>query len=268
MENGKVIFDEIADFYDETRKEITPNEINAMVSAMDSCRTVLDVGVGTGRIAKPLQDKGFMVTGIDLSVKMMEKARLKGVNNLVIGNATNLPFLDKSFDALVSVHVFHLLDQRERMMREAARVTKHVILSLIRESDSQKSVQAQDRKLAWTVYTEMREKYGYPVDPSLKNSRRYNEHTVLEDFPPYGKILVNETEHHTDPLNFSRRFRRSSRYVKLSSEIPEKIHSEILEEVDSRLAQMALPSTITRVKEYLCVWRPEDLVRITDQRSM
>ncbi len=268
MQNGKPIFDQIADFYDETRSEITPDELNAIVSALGSCKTILDVGVGTGRIAKPLQDKGFTVTGLDLSVKMMEKAREKGVKHLVIGNATELPFLDKFFDAFISVHVLHLLEQREKMMSEAARVTKNIIMSLIRESEDNGAGRRRDRRMAWNIYMETREKYGYPLEIKGQNSNHFSENLILEDFPPYRKILIHETEHRTNPQDFSKRFKKSSRYVKLSSDIPEDIHAKILEDVDLSLSQLDLPPRVSKMKEYLCIWRPEDVYDSMERRRI
>lgn len=69
---------------------------------------------------------------------MLEKAREKETKNLVVGDARELPFLYKSFDASLIVHVFHLKD-RKNMMLEALRVTRIYVISLINErpSDSQ-----------------------------------------------------------------------------------------------------------------------------------
>ena len=60
-------FDSIADIYDSTREPATDAEISAISDALKGCETVLDVGVGTGRFAKPLSELGFHVTGVDIS---------------------------------------------------------------------------------------------------------------------------------------------------------------------------------------------------------
>lgn len=260
MERGDAVFDEIAEFYDTTRREITSDEINVIVSALDSCKSVLEVGVGTGRIALPLQNKGFTVTGLDISVKMMEKAREKGIQHLVIGDATNLPFLDKFFDAFISVHVFHLLEKRELMMREAARVTKKVILSIIRESEDRTMPEKNGMRVVWKTYLEIREKYGYPTEVSEQRRGGLFESSILNIFPPYKKIFIRETEHRTGKWEFSGRFRHSSRYVRFSKDIPEDVHMKILKEVDDRISSMNLPERVSKSKEYLCIWRPEDIL--------
>lgn len=43
---------------------------------------------------------------------------------LVVSDMTNLPFLDASFDVVVAVHVFHLVDGWEQAVQEAVRVLR------------------------------------------------------------------------------------------------------------------------------------------------
>ncbi|MGA2666439.1 MAG: methyltransferase domain-containing protein, partial [Nitrososphaerales archaeon] len=92
-------YDSMAEEYDATRDSATQGELSGLASALEGCRTVLDVGVGTGRFAKPLTDLGFEVTGADVSRRMLSKAREKGLERLLLGDAYRLPFADLSFDA-------------------------------------------------------------------------------------------------------------------------------------------------------------------------
>ncbi|EQD76533.1 Methyltransferase type 11 domain protein, partial [mine drainage metagenome] len=95
MDNESPLFDDIAEFYDETREKITVEEIDSIINQLSGLNSVIEIGVGTGRMALPLQERGYDITGIDISLKMLEKAKKRGVKHLVIGNAKKLPFLDK-----------------------------------------------------------------------------------------------------------------------------------------------------------------------------
>jgi ubiquinone/menaquinone biosynthesis C-methylase UbiE len=84
-------------------------------------RRVLEVGCGTGRLAAALTEGAqARVRAIDRSVRMVERARSRGVE-AEVANAEELPFPAASFDAVVLRMVIHLID-RPRALAEAARV--------------------------------------------------------------------------------------------------------------------------------------------------
>jgi ubiquinone/menaquinone biosynthesis C-methylase UbiE len=68
------------------------------------------MGIGSGRIATPLIQRGLGVTGLDTSAGVFAQAREKRTDRLVRGSAYALPFPDATFDAALFVHVPHLLD--------------------------------------------------------------------------------------------------------------------------------------------------------------
>ena len=73
----------------------------------DKSLKILDVGCGTGRHAIELTKRGYCVTGIDLSVSQLERAREKAeADNLQIDfqcqDARNLPF-DSEFDVAIMI---------------------------------------------------------------------------------------------------------------------------------------------------------------------
>jgi len=76
---------------------------------------VLELGVGTGRIALPVAGAGCEVFGVDLSAHMLAALAQRvtdeahGRVHLVQGDITALPFREGSFDAAVAVHVLHLV---------------------------------------------------------------------------------------------------------------------------------------------------------------
>lgn len=63
----------------------TPDEVAAGIVALANGGPVLELGVGTGRLALPLADRGLAVTGLDASPAMLERLRAKpGANRLTL----------------------------------------------------------------------------------------------------------------------------------------------------------------------------------------
>ncbi|MBN1550135.1 class I SAM-dependent methyltransferase [bacterium] len=94
----------------------------------------MEIGVGSGRFAVPL---GIM-TGVEPSEKMAQKARQKGID-VHSGVAEALPFPDKRFDFVLMVTTICFVDDIEKSLSEAFRVLKtegFIIVGFVdRESD-------------------------------------------------------------------------------------------------------------------------------------
>ena len=104
----------------------------ARAASVDSTKRVLDVGSGVGGTSRCLaREFGCHVTGIDLTdeycrAAAMLSARI-GLGELVDyrqGDATNLPFLDHSFDIVWTEHVAMNIPDKPRLYREMYRVLK------------------------------------------------------------------------------------------------------------------------------------------------
>jgi ubiquinone/menaquinone biosynthesis C-methylase UbiE len=80
------------------------------MSSVISGGHILDVGCGTGIVARLLVDNGFQVTGIDISQKMLDLARQHVPEaTLEVGDMMALQFEDDSFDGILSTYaVFHV----------------------------------------------------------------------------------------------------------------------------------------------------------------
>jgi SAM-dependent methyltransferase len=125
-------FDRAAETYDETRG--FPPGVADLVA--DSARNVippgarvLEAGIGTGRIARPLLARGLHVMGVDLSPKMMRRLLETLPPNaapppLAVADAAQLPFASGVFDAVISVHVFHLIADWQAALAETRRALK------------------------------------------------------------------------------------------------------------------------------------------------
>ena len=126
-----IAFDQAAEYYDETRSlpPVTHAAvIDQVVGEVRSRGECIEIGVGTGRIARSLHDHGIPITGADLSQPMLRRlvANAGGQRPfpLVQADATSLPFRDASFDAAVACHVFHLIPQWRDAVAELVRVVR------------------------------------------------------------------------------------------------------------------------------------------------
>ncbi len=126
-------FDRVADIYDETRRmpaDVLAQVVEQVASVVDPADgELLEIGVGTGRIAIPLAERGFRVAGVDISEKMLKHLREKMVAvhvnvGVARGDVTILPFADELFAAVLAVHVFHLLDDMRACVAEVRRVLR------------------------------------------------------------------------------------------------------------------------------------------------
>jgi phosphatidylethanolamine/phosphatidyl-N-methylethanolamine N-methyltransferase len=90
---------------------------------------VLEVGVGTG-VNLSLYPRSCAVTGVDLSTKMLDKARQrvanKGLRNVRLSemDAANLKFADDSFDLVYAPYVISVVPDPVAVTREMFRVCK------------------------------------------------------------------------------------------------------------------------------------------------
>ena len=90
---------------------------------------VLDVGCGTGENALYLAEKGFALTGVDLTNHAIIAARAKAAERKLKvdfreGNALSLDFKDGVFDNVIDSGLFHTFPDNDRPVyaREVARV--------------------------------------------------------------------------------------------------------------------------------------------------
>ena len=91
---------------------------------------ILEAGVGTG-MALPLYHRRHRVFGIDLSLPMLAKARIRvakrglsHVEGLEEMDAGHLTFGDRSFDIVIAMYVMTVVPDPETVMAEFVRVLK------------------------------------------------------------------------------------------------------------------------------------------------
>ena len=134
-EKAAATYDAAADHFDDTPLGFwerigkrTVTNLNLQAGAK-----VLDVGCGTGASALPAAEivgpRGFVV-GVDLSVRMLDRARAKaterGLRNVEfrLADMTSLDYPDGHFDAVVSVFSIFFVPDMEGLVRELWRIVR------------------------------------------------------------------------------------------------------------------------------------------------
>jgi SAM-dependent methyltransferase len=160
-----VCFDRAADVYDTTRRAAHPEVIEALAEELSDCSSVLELGVGTGRLAVPLMERGFQVVGVDLSRKMLDVGRGKGLERLVLGNVCRLPLRPKSVDAVLAVHVLHLIESLRDVLSEAVATARKKLVAITERYEP------PDRSMSWFYGQAVRARGALParrwVQPEL-----------------------------------------------------------------------------------------------------
>lgn len=117
-------YDTIGINYSDLRKP-DPRIASAIIAALGSAQTVLNVGAGTGSY----EPEDRCVTALEPSVEMIQQRSVSAAP-VVQGHAENLPFADDTFDAaMASLTVHHWRDQ-EKGLSEMRRVTRGPLVIL------------------------------------------------------------------------------------------------------------------------------------------
>lgn len=107
-------------------------ELAGLCHIKEGGKYVLEVGCGIGLTSAFLAKKyGCRIVGIDLSRKMIERARenakREGVadkTEFVVGDAQKLPFKKNTFDAVICESVMIFIPDKKKAVKEFIRVTK------------------------------------------------------------------------------------------------------------------------------------------------
>ncbi len=252
------------------------------------CRSILEIAVGTGRVSVPLMKSGFEVTGADISRKMMEKARAKGLPNLVLADGNGTAFKDGSFDATLMSHVFHILEDPQTVMREAARVSRVGVFALLRKGgmngpwfglwgggrtqgggrgpgagEGDQGVSEEAAKFFEARRERFRalaEKYHWNWESARRERHWERESEILESHPPDELKVVSDvvvTETLEDRIA---RFRKGG--YGFMTEMPAEMREEMIRQM--RADADSLPEWARRPRHevyQLVAWRSERLLR-------
>jgi SAM-dependent methyltransferase len=117
-----VIYDTIGTSYNTTRRA-DPRIGHLIWSALEGCRSVLNVGAGTGAY----EPADRPVVAVEPSAAM-RRSRPAGSAPCVAGTAESLPFDDRSFDAAMAILTVHHWSDYRAGLRELRRVARHRVV--------------------------------------------------------------------------------------------------------------------------------------------
>jgi ubiquinone/menaquinone biosynthesis C-methylase UbiE len=244
----RICFDPAAEIYDRTRglpRSAMEQLVQRISDELKRCQLILDAGVGTGRFAKPLQEKGFNVVGMDLSGKMLNKAVEKGVKDLFRCDVCFLPLTSKSFEACLCIHVLHLIGDWKMALKEICRVTQEIMVSTI---NVHKDPVRQ-------TYNTMLEDLGY------KRARPGKGEWELQDFVKPKKSVFaasysNRADEHLENLG--------QRAFTSQWQIPEEINRKVVAELKEQFAGKTFSQELR-----VLIWDINDLesIALTGQRT-
>ena len=145
---------------------------------------VLEIGTGTGMIAKNVAEAAESVIATDFSEKMLiEASKGKNPENLSFqfADATSLPFPDGYFDAVIIANTLHLIPEPEKALSEISRVLRNdggilIAPCFIHDSENSKT----------TLGSQLLEKAGITV------CTKWNEETYKEFLESCGFEIKNQ----------------------------------------------------------------------------
>ncbi|MCF8232641.1 MAG: class I SAM-dependent methyltransferase [Bacteroidales bacterium] len=180
-------FEEFPDHYEnwfEENQAIYESELQALRTLLPKGKQVVEIGVGSGRFAAPLDIR----TGVEPSAQMRKLARQRGIDARE-GVAENLPLNDSQFDFALMVTTICFLDDIEKAFREVQRILKpageFIIGFIDRESDVGQTYQQYKNESAFYSIATF-----YSVDEIIS----YLKKTGFRDFEFVQTIFRNLPE--------------------------------------------------------------------------
>jgi ubiquinone/menaquinone biosynthesis C-methylase UbiE len=222
-------FDRLAEVYDESVSSFGMQEVEAIVETLryHECQSVLEIGVGTGLVLKPLQDQLFETVGIDVSMPMILKAKSKGLENLIVADARCLPLRKKIFDAAILVDVLNCLENPITVFSQIEIVTRKRIIAIKRKYERE----TEHSEIYDPKFARLRERVqrftSYTVNDFPK--RWEKEDKVIRLFPALQSVVVSDRIIETSAESMITRLERGA--FRFTSNIPENELKEIANEL-------------------------------------
>ncbi len=100
--------------------------IDRLLPCVPNGGKLLEIGCGTGHWSEYFSNKGFDVTGVDISEQMIAIARQRKVSHVIfdVSDAARLPFGDGSFDVAVAITALEFTADPAGVVAEMVRCVK------------------------------------------------------------------------------------------------------------------------------------------------
>ena len=195
------VYDAIAEDFSETRQK-NWKELEMLFESTPEGANILDVGCGNGRLNILFEKKNCVVTGVDISSKLLDVAKKSFPETKFLqGSFTNLPCADESFDEVWTIASFHHLgseEDRMKSLQEMQRVLKpggQIVMTVWNLWDQEKYLPHKQRAfwrslvfpkwkkrdflIPWAAHKTPRYYHSFPY-PELEKLARLNGFSVVE----------------------------------------------------------------------------------------
>jgi SAM-dependent methyltransferase len=133
----RTTFTEDAELYQRMRPSYPGGVFDdlARFGNLEAGSRVLEIGCGTGQATRPLAERGYRVTALDLGAEMVRVARrhlaVFADVEVMLAQFEAWPLPEQPFDAVVAATAFHWVDPTVRMSKTAAALRPGGTLALI-----------------------------------------------------------------------------------------------------------------------------------------
>ncbi len=129
MKSADKYWDRVSRFYNGMfDNDTTYAQMYALIKAsLKKDMHVLEVGTGTGLIAREIADEVKHIQATDYSEKMIKVAQnIEHASNITYScaNVFDLPFENNTFDAVVAANILHIIPNPEKALESIHRVLK------------------------------------------------------------------------------------------------------------------------------------------------
>jgi len=251
-------FDNMAELYDETRVFNT----NCLNSALDYIverfppnrfGSIFYPGIGMGRIAIPLAERGYHITGVDISDEMLallKKRLAQSRQSLPISylkaDAAIVPFPAVTFDMAIAVHLFYFIQEWQQAVDEILRVVKNKSPILLMHTGTGGEIPFLNEK-----YKELCAEQGFPIhDIGVRSTRE-----VVDYLKNHGckAEWIRDRWQWTSPIRLDQAldYIRSRAYSfttiasdDIHSKAVDRLKSELLQQFGSLTTEVEIPNQI------------------------
>jgi ubiquinone/menaquinone biosynthesis C-methylase UbiE len=195
--------------------EVLDEVLNAFKSFQN--KLLLEVGVGSGRNAKPLLEKiRPQLVGLDLTKEMLNITRKKMSAykqniDLILGDAEHMPFAPKVFDGILCVSTMHYFTDQEESVKDFKEKLKDKGTFVYgdlspHEADNQEFFETLERTIskAHAKYykaseiIKLLETHGFHVIRTKTIAYRKSYEKLIEDKARYFAVGPKRLERHVD----------------------------------------------------------------------
>ena len=222
--------------------------VRILTARLRGCAT-LEVGVGTGRWARPLQTNGINVVGVDVSREMIAQGVRLGLNRVMLAEAGRLPFRHHTFDVAMTNHVLHLLPDWAEAIREIRRVTRGQYLTVVERPAELPDLDAE--------YHDAVSSAGVNTSRPGIHERDIGRRTNPDEVIPVGQFIEEVSSRAV--LERLRTRSQSSQWS-----VPDPVHAEVMDQLERNHRDEAVRSTLD---VEIDIWSVERLPAIVAQES-